>query len=792
MLPRHVAGTQAPLRLSTVVWEAHPQRYNLTVAALGVLRLRPNAEAVYEDPMAFLPAGDDWAGRIARQNLACPHKPRADLVLLGHAYAPPGEEVERVVLRLTLGDYTKALSVTGDRLWRRDAGRWTATQARRFAQLSLAPERALLSAENPVGIDPSAIPVEHRLAMPNLEPVGSAFQAVVGPVPAHAPSRTGLLSPSALAWASSFDPQLPPGRALARGPVVEGMNFAYFQIAPADQQLPDIPVGSALVLENCHPVHGVLTSKLPALAPRLTAIDPLTGARSTLLLRCDTLWIDGDRGTVDVVFRGLLELTRPDVLPHLSLSLEPIQPAQQRESARLGTTQQTSMSAAARPGGLLTTQMAPLEAATASHRAPMTSSAGLPFVSPHGSHERAAVAPSHPAPAPPSGAPPFSEEPTAEFERGSYPPPPPPRQRSITAELELPSESSALPFGAEPSTHVWDEQTPLEDDATVERHEADPPTLATPTTSLPSRTLAPPPSLEVEHRDPTGERPAPQRSEHVALPFAAPPPSLSPRTLRTTQRLAPAPLVIPPALAPQAPLAVPSAHAPPTAAALLPKGDVGPVPAIEATAPPPLPDVFDPEPIVEAQVEPEAPVAPSPSVAIASQPAPAPSFVDEATPPADAPEPARVPAPAPAPTGPRESLELEACAALRAALTKPGADRAAVLRDHRVEEAVFTRIEREHLKAIDEGAKAGDTALLDRYEDAYVAALDERSGPIDELAYARLQFAKESGSLTETLESLGVTRSELMRLDRVWRRRMVRDRELAERVEDELERLRSL
>lgn len=839
MLRAHVAASQVPLRLSTVVWEAHPQRYNLTVTALGVLRLRPNAEAVYEDPLAFLPPGDDWAGRIARQNLACPHKPRADLVLLGHAYAPPGEESERVVLRLTLGDYTKALSVTGDRLWRRDAGRWTATPPRRFAQLSLAPERALLSAENPVGIDPSSIPVEHRLAMPNLEPVGSAFHAVVGPVPPHAPSRAGLLAPHALAWATSFDPQIPPQRALARGPVAEGMNFAYFQIAPADQQLAEIPLGSALVLENAHPAHAVLTSRLPALAPRLTAIDPTTGVRTSSMLRCDTLWIDGDRGTVDLVFRGLIELSRPDLLPHLSVALEPIQPAAPRESARLGTTQQTPLSAGARPGGLLTTQIAPLDPAAASHRAPMASSPGLPFVSARGPQERGVATTAQPSSRPPSSHPPFTEEATAELERGSYPPPPPPRQRSITAELELPSESSALPFGADAGPQAWEEHTPLDDDATIDRQEVEPTTVGAPTRAAGPRTLAPPPSYEAELDEPTDVGQPTRRAEHAALPFASAPPSLSPRTLRATQRLAPPgepalppsqpePATLPrgqrdpvePQLAVGAsrpPASVTLVHrsaqssgsaqsaeaeqppAEPTQdAALLPKGEPGPVPELEATLPPPLPDEFEAEPVVEAPLR--AASSPSPPLVISAQPlatrpelvappAPAPSFVDEPTPPADAPEPPRPPAPEPA--GPREQLELEECAALRARLTRPGADRAEILRADRLDEALFTRLEREHLKAIDEGAKAGRSELLDRYEDAYVAALDERSGPIDELAYARLQFAKESGALAEALETMGVARSELMRLERVWRRRMLRDRELAERVEDELERLRS-
>jgi hypothetical protein len=40
------------------------------------------------------------------------------------------------------------------------------------------------------------------------------------------------------------------------------------------------------------------------------------------------------------------------------------------------------------------------------------------------------------------------------------------------------------------------------------------------------------------------------------------------------------------------------------------------------------------------------------------------------------------------------------------------------------------------------------------------------------------------------LEELRVQRNDLMRLERTWRRRLAANKELAERVEDELERLR--
>lgn len=219
-----------------------------------------------------------------------------------------------------------------------------------------------------------------------------------------------------------------------------------------------------------------------------------------------------------------------------------------------------------------------------------------------------------------------------------------------------------------------------------------------------------------------------------------------------------------------------------------------------------------PLPPVSPGVRAETPAPPAP---------PGPTVVDEATPAADEKDTTRAPpatasatavsaAPEPqppaeeptkaAPTDPdptplpepatRDSLTLEEAAGLRAHLSQKGADKTAVLERFSVSESDWTRIEREHLKAIDEGVRAGDSSLLDRYDDAFLASQDEIRGPIDGAGYAKIQVARERGQLGAVLEELKVARGDLLRIDRVWRRRLATDRELAERVEDEMERLR--
>lgn len=109
---------------------------------------------------------------------------------------------------------------------------------------------------------------------------------------------------------------------------------------------------------------------------------------------------------------------------------------------------------------------------------------------------------------------------------------------------------------------------------------------------------------------------------------------------------------------------------------------------------------------------------------------------------------------------------------------------------HGFDDASWAGFEKEQLQAIDAASQKGDASLLERYDDAYLATLDELRGRVDELGYAKIQFGRESGQLAQILEELSVQRNDLMRLERTWRRRLQQSTDLRDRVEDELERLR--
>lgn len=137
-------------------------------------------------------------------------------------------------------------------------------------------------------------------------------------------------------------------------------------------------------------------------------------------------------------------------------------------------------------------------------------------------------------------------------------------------------------------------------------------------------------------------------------------------------------------------------------------------------------------------------------------------------------------------------MSLDECAQIRASLNVKGLDKAVLFERHDLTDASWNRLEREHLKAIDEAVQGGDLSMLERYDDAYVTGQESARGSvIDTLAYAKIQVGRERGAIAAVLEELGIGRNELLRLDRVWRRRLAANPNLADQVEDEMERLRS-
>src|SRR5262249_51780064 len=152
-----------PFPAGVLPWEPSPGQRSLSVVVKGTFVLAPGEVTVApdQDPLCEERHWDNnalaslrWPGDFI------PLKRRVDVALVGHAYAPRGEPVTSLVARLVVGDLQKAIRITGDRVWTLDKlSQPDVGEPAPFARMPLRYERAALSTDNPVGLDPQSPPV---------------------------------------------------------------------------------------------------------------------------------------------------------------------------------------------------------------------------------------------------------------------------------------------------------------------------------------------------------------------------------------------------------------------------------------------------------------------------------------------------------------------------------------------------------------------------------------------------------------------------------------------------------
>ncbi|WP_438027523.1 DUF2169 domain-containing protein [Sorangium sp. So ce233] len=305
----HVSSA-CPLRVAYLVWQPRPEAAALTVVCKatftlepGLSRLAPSQEPTWEkdvrwddDPRASLRAASDLA----------PFKRRVDVLVVGHAHAPHGGRVTSLVTRLAVGSIDKRIEVHGHRAWTANG---QITAATPFARMSLRWERAASGPDrwNPSGIPPSAPPDARGLRpAPSLLPPGTELRSPADPLP---PVGFGPIAPS---WpertaklrrrAATFGHD-----SWAERPLPDDIDTGYFNAAPPDQQLDQLPAGERIVLTHLHPRHPQLATVLEAVIPHAALLHGDAGPQE-MRLRCDTLWIDADRGICTLTWRGAVPL----------------------------------------------------------------------------------------------------------------------------------------------------------------------------------------------------------------------------------------------------------------------------------------------------------------------------------------------------------------------------------------------------------------------------------------------------------------------------------------------------
>ncbi|HVY48110.1 MAG TPA: DUF2169 domain-containing protein, partial [Minicystis sp.] len=144
-----------PLRATGLHWQAQHGGWVLTIVAKGTFDLAPGESRLSDRQEDVGEEDNHWNDDPQRSVYApsdlAPFKPRADVVLVGHAFSPRGEPVRSLVARVVVGELDKSIEVVGERLWTVDG---ELREGARFAKMPLRYERAAGGPEswNPVGM----------------------------------------------------------------------------------------------------------------------------------------------------------------------------------------------------------------------------------------------------------------------------------------------------------------------------------------------------------------------------------------------------------------------------------------------------------------------------------------------------------------------------------------------------------------------------------------------------------------------------------------------------------------
>jgi hypothetical protein len=301
-----------PCRVGSLVWQRAGTFFQTIVfkatysLAPGVSSLARSQEYINEDDNHW---NDDPARSVYSPSDFAPFKRRADVVLVGHAFAPHKEPVRTLVCRLVVGGVDKSIEVYGERAFSADG---LLREGPRFLKMPLRYERAAGGTDtwNPVGVVlGKRSGANGTTPLPNLQPPG---QLVSDPGDYVAPIGFGPIAPS---WALRRDKL---GRnndfAIARletTPMPDDIDADYFNVAPPDQVTDPLRPNERIVLEHLHPDHPRLVTSLPNLEPR-AFVERRGRPPQEVALGADTLWIDTDRAVCTVTWRGQIALDRPN------------------------------------------------------------------------------------------------------------------------------------------------------------------------------------------------------------------------------------------------------------------------------------------------------------------------------------------------------------------------------------------------------------------------------------------------------------------------------------------------
>ncbi len=294
------------------------QTYRIPTAPDGELELVSRAE---QRPLVEVDTftGEPSSSAPVIESEFAAFKPRCDVLVIGSAYAPGGQPTQSCEVGLFVGTVNKQLRVTGQRAWSVVVGDARPTPAVPFTRMPISYDLAFGGTvndpdrpgeqgcyrANPVGVGYYPFGVADLDGQP--APSTEALDEALG-------SPRGSYRPMALgALGRSWLPRLPlagtyDDRWLAeRFPFLpQDFDYAFFQSAPADQQIVHPSGGELVTLMNLTPA-GRASFRLPHQAMPVEFArhdEPRIATRAVL----DTVQIFADEGTVTLTWRTSLAL----------------------------------------------------------------------------------------------------------------------------------------------------------------------------------------------------------------------------------------------------------------------------------------------------------------------------------------------------------------------------------------------------------------------------------------------------------------------------------------------------
>ncbi len=294
--------------------------HSMTLIVKGTFDLVHEGTATPADEQPF-PTGDEpypddeeSTGSARYESDFAYFKPRADLLLAGTCHPPGAHAVGECGVRFQVGGHGKALIVSGDRHWRGPIGLRRPSQAVAFDKQELRFERAYGGeghGPNPVGIGHRRTDDEAAgriLPLPNIEDpdirmtssTNRPDPAGFGPLGRMWKRRADFLGSYTKSWLKNRWPWFP-----------EDFDFAHFNAASREMQVPYLVGDEVVQFEHLHPEHAYYQSRLPGLRVRCflnEANAPTTQDAEQfheVEMNLDTLWVDTDAEKLVLVWRGV-------------------------------------------------------------------------------------------------------------------------------------------------------------------------------------------------------------------------------------------------------------------------------------------------------------------------------------------------------------------------------------------------------------------------------------------------------------------------------------------------------